>query len=90
MTSTLSFFYTYSGIIGRNIDFLNILSFFFGVFVAFLIDYIILKSEKMQKKSETVSAVVLFIVMSTIFILFTFAPPLIPLFKDPITSSYGI
>ena len=90
MTATLSFFYTYTGIIGRNIDLLNILSFFIGVFIAFLIDYIIIKSEKMQGKSENITAVILFVIMSEIFILFTFAPPLIPLFKDPITSSYGI
>lgn len=90
MTATLSFFYTYTGIVGRNIDWLNILSFFIGVFIAFLLDYIIIKSEKMQGKGENIVAVILFIIMSAIFMLFTFAPPLIPLFKDPITSSYGI
>ena len=90
MTATLSFFYTYTGIIGRNIDPLNIFSFFIGVFVAFLLDYIIIKSEKMQETGKNITAVILFIIMSAIFILFTFAPPLIPLFKDPITSSYGI
>ena len=77
-------------IIGRNIDPLNIFSFFIGVFIAFLLDYIIIKSEKMQETSKNITAVILFIIMGAIFILFTFAPPLIPLFKDPITSSYGI
>lgn len=90
MTATLSFFYTYTGIAGRNIDWLNILSFFIGVFIAFLLDHIIIKSEKMQGKGENITAVILFIIISAIFMLFTFAPPLIPLFKDPITSSYGI
>lgn len=90
MTATLSFFYTYTGIMGKNIDWLNILSFFIGVFVAFLLDYIIIKSEKMQETGKNITAVILFIIMGAIFILFTFAPPLIPLFKDPITSSYGI
>ena len=63
---------------------------FIGVFVAFLLDYIIIKSEKMQETVKNITAVILFIIMGAIFILFTFAPPLIPLFKDPITSSYGI
>lgn len=90
MTATLSFFYTYTGIVGRNIDWINILSFFIGVFIAFLLDYIIIKSEKMQGKGKNITTVILFIIMSAIFTLFTFAPPLIPLFKDPITSSYGI
>ena len=66
------------------------LSFFIGVFIAFLIDYLLIKSEKMQGKGVNITAIILFIIMSAIFILFTFAPPLIPLFKDPITSSYGI
>ena len=52
MTATLSFFYTYTGIIGRNIDPLNIFSFFIGVFVAFLLDYIIIKSEKCRKRAK--------------------------------------
>lgn len=90
MAATLSFFYTYTGIVGKNIDWLNILSFFIGVFIAFLIDYLLIKSEKMQGKGVNITAIISFIIMSAIFILFTFAPPLIPLFKDPITSSYGI
>lgn len=90
MSATLSFFYTYTGMIGKNIDWLNILSFFVGVFIAFLVDYVIIKSDKLQNKTATVIAIILFGAMSAIFILFTFAAPLIPLFKDPITSSYGI
>ena len=49
MTATLSFFYTYTGIIGRNMTH-SIFSFFIGVFVAFLLDYIIIKSEKCRKR----------------------------------------
>lgn len=90
MAATLSFFYTYTGIIGKNIDWLNILSFFIGVIIAFFIDYILIKSEKLKNKSINITAIILFVIMSAIFILFTFAPPIIPLFKDPITSSYGI
>ncbi len=90
MASTLSFFYTYTGIIGKNIDFLNILSFFIGVLIAFIIDYAIIKSDKLQTKSANIVSIIAFAVMGAIFILFTFAPPIIPLFKDPITSSYGI
>lgn len=90
MVTTLSFFYTYTGIIGKNIDLLNIASFFIGVFCAFAVDYTVIKSYKLQSVSANIISIILFAVCGTIFILFTFAPPIIPLFKDPITSSYGI
>ena len=90
MVITLSFFYTYTGIIGKNIDLLNISSFFIGVFCAFAVDYTVIKSDKLQSVSANIISIILFAVCGTIFILFTFAPPIIPLFKDPVTSSYGI
>lgn len=90
MAVTLSFFYTYSGITGRNISFLNILSFFVGVAAGFLVDYVIIKSGKLQGKFLQFVGVIFWLLLASMFFLFTFAPPLIPLFKDPITASYGI
>ena len=55
-----------------------------------------LVDSKMQKLSTfddlyyTVIGISLFVLLTIMFILFTFAPPLIPLFKDPISDTYGI
>lgn len=88
MLAIIGFFYSYNGIIGRNIPFLNILSFFIGVAAAFGTDCIIIKSNKFEKLEKI--GIAIFILMGALFMFFSVAPPLIPLFKDPITFSYGI
>ena len=88
MLAIISFFYSYNGIIGRNIPFLNILSFFIGIAAAFAIDFFIIKSNRFEKLEKVGIAV--FAVVGAAFILFSFMPPLIPLFKDPVTFTYGI
>ena len=90
MLSTLMFYYTYTGITGKNIDFLNILSFFIGLLVAFAVDYFMIKSGKFNEQVFSISGVVIFVLLAAVFFLFTFAPPLIPLFRDPTNFTYGI
>lgn len=88
MLAIISFFYSYNGIIGRNIPFLNIVSFFIGIAAAFTVDYFMIKSGKFEKAEKI--GIAIFAVIGILFILFSFMPPLIPLFKDPVTFSYGI
>lgn len=89
MLAVVIFYYTYTGVSGKSIELLNILSFFIGVGTAFLVDYFLIKSRKLSNISDTI-ALAIFIIISALFFIFTFAPPLIPLFKDPINSTYGI
>ncbi|MCH5321865.1 MAG: hypothetical protein J1E36_08865 [Eubacterium sp.] len=89
MLAVVIFFYTYTGVSGKSIGLLNILSFFIGVGTAFLVDYFLIKSKKLSSANETI-ALAVFIIIGALFFIFTFAPPLIPLFKDPINSTYGI
>lgn len=84
----IGFFYSYNGIIGKNIPFLNILSFFIGVAAAFCTDYFMIKLNKFERFEKI--GIGIFIVSGILFMLFSFMPPLIPLFKDPITFSYGL
>lgn len=90
MVTITAFYYTYTGIIGKNIDFLNVLSFFLGVLVAFFIDYVLIKSNRLKSTAWNVLAVVGFIIISILFLLFTIAPPFIPFFRDPINLNYGL
>lgn len=83
------FFYTYSGAFGKNLEFINILSFFAAVLLAFTIDYLIIKSGRTVKLSDT-AGTAFFVIAGAVFIIFTFAPPLIPLFKDSASGTYGI
>ncbi|MDD6728090.1 MAG: DUF6512 family protein [Eubacteriales bacterium] len=86
----VSFYYTYTGVIGKSIDFLNVLSFFIGTFGAFLVDYVMIRSEKFSSVAFDCIGIGVFVTMTILFFLFTIAPPFIPLFKDPQNLSYGI
>lgn len=88
MLAIISFFYSYNGITGKNIPFLNILSFFIGIAAAFTVDYLIIRSGKCKNLEKV--GITIFAVIGILFVLFSFIPPLIPLFKDPVTFTYGI
>lgn len=84
----VSFFYTYNGITGSSGTFINILSFFIGTAISFILSYEIMRNCK--KNTNKIIPIILFIVIAGIFFLFTFVPPLIPLFEDPQNFTYGI
>lgn len=85
--STIILFYTYSGILGFNIDIINIIIFFINVILSEYISYRLIISN--YKCNNKISSIIL-IVLSLCFILFTYFTPQIGLFQDPITNNYGI
>ena len=82
-------FYTLSGAFGTLKGFINVLIFFISIVVAFVFEAKAFKQNSAILKRELVSKI-LFIVLAVLFILFTFYPPRIPLFLDPIYKTYGI
>ncbi len=90
MLSIVMFFYTYTGISGKTIDILNVISFFIGVIIAFAVDYLIIKFKKLNNPKLSIVGIIIFIIICAMFVTFTVVPPLIPLFKDPQTATYGI
>ena len=86
MLFTIIFFYTYSGVLGTNIAIINILTFFVAVILGEYVAYRLMNSYiKCNKKVAIITLMILFIS----FIFFTYFPPKIGLFKDPI-DCYGI
>ena len=85
----VTFFYTYSGIIGRSIVVVDILSFFAAVIIGKVTSYRLLLKGTEKRRSAVVPAFVLLLIAAS-FIVFTFYPPHIPLFEDSQTSTYGI
>lgn len=75
------FFYTYSGILGKNVDFINISIYYICVIVAYYIAYRI----AMGGCSEKRTAVLLFItfVLVLAFFIFTYYPPELGIFEEP-------
>ena len=87
MAFTVVFFYTYSGIIGKDIPFISILSFFIAIILGEYLAYLLMTNKVQFNKNV---CIIILVVLLLCFIIFTFNPPKIGFFKDPITNSYGI
>lgn len=79
------FFYTFKGIMGFSLAFLNISSFFISVLVG---EYFFFK-EVYQVSCCNKMCLFFLVFLMLLFFLFTFYPPHIPLFQDPVTLKYG-
>ena len=87
MLFTVTFFYTYTGIIGTNYAILNIASFVVSVILG---EYITNRIYEKNIPCNSNIATIIWIIILLSFVIFTFNPPQINLFKDPITAMYGI
>lgn len=92
MATIVVLFYTYTGILGYHIAFVDIATFVVGTILAYRFAYVRLSHlEKYPVSSwRDILAFVLLLILVVCFICFTFQPPHIALFLDPITQSYGI
>ncbi|MBR3720494.1 MAG: hypothetical protein IKN09_01980 [Clostridia bacterium] len=82
-----SFFYTYTGILGKNLAIIDILSFMFSVILG---EYVSYKKIMSDFKGNTLVCILILVVLSFCFIIFTYNPPKIQLFQDPLTGLYGM
>ncbi|HIZ82724.1 MAG TPA: hypothetical protein H9722_11695 [Candidatus Mediterraneibacter pullistercoris] len=74
-------FYTYSGILGHNVTWIDIAIFFISVIIAYSCTWKLYGSDRIyQKRNLIYLAVLLFIIL---FFLFTYHPPDIGLFAKP-------
>lgn len=89
LLTIMSFYYTYTGALGIESLILDIFSLFLGITLGQITALHIFKYTKTNKISF-VFAFIILILMAIAFIVFTFIPPRIPLFQDPITGQYGI
>ena len=82
-------FYTYNGAIGKSPDWLNISFFFTPAAIACLTEYFCIKNSKLKLKGQ-ILPFILILFISTLFIFFTFNPPDLPIFRDPVTGTWGL
>lgn len=81
-------YYTYTGIFGVSIDWINILIFFLASAITYSIETRLLKQENFICSSPQ-TALIILCSIAFIFVIFTFVPPHIPLFQDPRTTPTG-
>lgn len=87
MLFIIVFFYTYTGIIGRSIVFLDITSFYVAVILG---NYLTYKLIYNNFNCNSIIAIIILIVILMSFIIFTYFTPHIEIFRDPLTNKYGI
>ncbi|MBE6692215.1 MAG: hypothetical protein E7586_02630 [Ruminococcaceae bacterium] len=81
-------FYTYNGAFGKSPDWFNITIFFISAAVAFILETRLFKNNIPCKRPWLAFGAVCFI--GLLFVVFTFIPPQIPLFQDPLTGGFGV
>ena len=79
---------TYTGIFGASVDWLNIAIFFLAAGTAYWLESKLIQKEYTCRLNARI-AIFLIVMIGIVFTVFTFNPPEIPFFKDPMTGSYG-
>lgn len=82
-------FYAYTFIIGTHILWIDILIFYVAILIAQILGYKEVTSKNINIKYEEISKY-LVIAIFIMFVVFTFFPPRIDIFKDEVTSTYGV
>ena len=82
-------FYTYTGASGTIVDWINISIFYLSAAIANLISGHVLRRSS-GRFCLPVLSVAIICLLTAAFIIFTVFTPQIPLFRDPITDTYGL
>lgn len=82
-------FYSYTAAIGRHILFVDILIFIISIAVGQIISYKILVAHQVSRLWSKLGLALL-LLLAVCFVVFTFFPPELPIFRDPLTGTYGI
>lgn len=83
MLVTVTLYYTITGIVGKNIDFVNIAIFYIAVIAVFLVSHLIIKNGCCRQPIASLAAVIGFILLAVLFGIWSFYPPDIGIFIDP-------
>jgi len=82
-------FYTYNGVFGKSPDWINIAIFYISAALVFLFEWWAFKRDQPQCRYPWLAFVAIFLI-GVLFVVFTYAPPQIPLFRDPLSGNFGI
>ena len=83
-------FFTYSGIIGTSIIVIDILIFIISIILGEYVTYKLMKREDESTVTTEVLSIVILSFLLLCFIICTYLPPEINLFRDVTTGRYGI
>jgi len=82
-------FYSYTAVLGQSVLVIDILTFVIAVIVGQLASYRLLTYRRLSENVNRISLLAL-VLLAVAFVLFTFYPPHLDIFRDPVTGEYGI
>ena len=82
-------YYTYTGALGIRLIWLDISIFYIAATAAFLLETRLLLRHSRSGAWELPSMLLIWL-LAFAFLIFTYVPPRLPIFLDPLTSTYGI
>lgn len=78
-------FYTYNGVLGKSSHFVNIGIFFVTAAISFILEWYLFKNNTLTCKHPWLPFIATCLI-GLFFVMFTYSPPNIPLFNDPLKS----
>ena len=81
-------FYTYNGVFGKSPDWVNIAIFYVSAALVFLLEWRLMKGNRPRCRYPALAFAGI-LLLGVAFVGFTFYPPEIPLFLDPVTGGFG-
>jgi hypothetical protein len=76
-------FYTYNGVFGKSPDWINIAIFYISAALVFLFEWWAFKKHRLPCRCPWLAFAAICLI-GALFVVFTFAPPEIPLFQEPL------
>ncbi len=83
MFTIIILFYTYTGILGKSIDFLNIAIYYLAVIIMLVVKNKLIVNEKLKGQNLQFLSILICFAITLMFIFLTYNPPTIGLFKSP-------
>lgn len=83
-------FYTYTGVTGRHWLWADIAVFVLSAAAVFAVDFVLLERRRSSALWRQVAGLLVLWILAFLFIYFTFRPPHLPLWQDPVTGLYGV
>jgi uncharacterized protein with PQ loop repeat len=82
-------FYSYTSMTGESIFAIDITTFIVAVIIGQIVSYTLFNKNQLSRNTDKVALIIL-VILGIAFIVFTFYPPHLPIFQDPISRGYGI
>lgn len=83
-------YYTYTGVLGRDVMWADIAIFALAAAAVFLLDLRLRRSGRLTSGWQQAAGLAALWLLALVFVLWTYRPPHLPLFLDPRTGGYGV